>query len=810
MWIAEDLRYALRTLIHHRAITIAAVLSLALGVGANTTIFTLLNGVLLRPLQIQDSDRLVALQTIDSKSPGRLLNSYPNYKDYRDRNPVFSSLLVYGVVTVNLTGRGEPKPLMAHLASGNYFSTLGVNPVIGRAFLPDEDGAPGAHPVAVLSYQLWAREFASDPAITSRTISINGRAFQIIGVAPEGFQGLNELYAGDVWVPIAMYPQLYPSPSFVAQRRYLGFSVAGRLKPGVSLEQAAAGMQVVAQQLEREYPRDNIGRRIELLPIREAALEPKTRAVVTRAGFILMIVSGLVVLIACANIASLLLARGAGRAKEITVRLAMGATRWQLTRQLLTESVLLAVVGGAAGLLLANWARSFIWSVRPPPLQRAMHFDLDGRVLAYTFAISILTGIIFGLVPALRATRRDLGSDLKERTGAPSAARRFPQSALIAGQIAFSVVALIGAGLFIRSIRDSYRIDPGFAADRLACVVFNLTEQGYSEIRGRDYEQRALEIAARTPGVLSAALSKDKALYVGSSRTALIDGRDDLVAGHGTITLTSVIWPGYFSTLGIPILHGREFTLADSATAPHAVIVNDVAAAHFWPGENPIGKIMHFAGDKLPAQVVGVARHANYRAIGEEPQPLIYLSLIQYYFPTAVVFARTEGDPAALAQSLARAMQPLDPNLRLQPESFGAVIRESMWAQRLSAGLLTVFGAMALLMAVIGIYGVVSYAVTQRVREIGVRMALGATGAAVQRMIVFEGVRVILAGLVLGWILSWIVQRLASSLLVRTDALDAITLLLIPAALAIVALAAWYLPSRRATRIDPALALRDE
>jgi predicted permease len=368
----------------------------------------------------------------------------------------------------------------------------------------------------------------------------------------------------------------------------------------------------------------------------------------------------------------------------------------------------------------------------------------------------------------------------------------------------------VGASLFLRSIQNAGHMDPGFDAARIACIGFHVAEQGYSEARGREYQQRALDIAAATPGVISATLARDYAFQVPLARTVQIDGRDNGNAGQGRITLTSVVWPGYFQTLGIPLLRGRDFSPLDSPSSARVVIVNDVAAAHFWPGEDPIGKVMHFAGDKNPAQVIAVARHANYRALGEEPQALIYLSLRQYYFPMTVVYARTTGDPAALAATLARAIQPLDGNLRLQSESVEAVIRESLWAQRLSAGLLTVFGAMALLMATIGIYGVVSYNVTQRVREIGLRMALGATGAAVQRMIVSEGLRLIAMGVVGGWIISLVIKRLVAGMLFRTDAGDAATLLVVPAALTLIALIAWYLPARRATRIDPATALREE
>src|SRR5580658_8500390 len=399
--------YALRGLAKHRGFTFVAVISLALGIGANTTIFTLLNAILLRPLPLDDAATLASVSTVDPRSPGLLGCSYLNYKDYRDRNPVFSALALYAPITVNLTGQGAPRPFMAHIVTVNYFSTLGVQPVLGRGFLPEEDVTPNANAVAVISYGLWNRLFAADPHVTSRSFVVDGRAFAIVGVAPSGFQGINQLYGADLWVPMMMYPQV--SLPWVNQRRASVFSVVGRLKPGVGMPAAEGAMQSIAAELARQYPRENTGRSVKLAPISEAALSHKDRAVYNRTGSILLAISGLVLLIACANVASLQLARGTARTKEITVRLALGASRWQLIRQLLVESVLLSVGGGALGLLLAQGAGSVLWSMRPPQFKYAsFRFDLDPRVLGYTFGIALLTGILFGLIPAFRATRADL------------------------------------------------------------------------------------------------------------------------------------------------------------------------------------------------------------------------------------------------------------------------------------------------------------------------------------------------------------------------------------------------------------------
>jgi len=419
---------------------------------------------------------------------------------------------------------------------------------------------------------------------------------------------------------------------------------------------------------------------------------------------------------------------------------------------------------------------------------------------------------VFGMVPALSATRTDLANDLKDRGGQPASTGRLwhPRSLLVSGQVAFSLVALIGAGLFIRSLRKAGEIDPGFDAPRLAAVSFNVGNQGYSEARGREYQRRALELAASTPGVVAAAVAKDVPLHVSAARTVLLDGQENTASGMGRFTLTEPVSPGYFRTMRIPLLAGRDFSPLDEPGAPRVAIVNEAAAAHFWPGQPAVGKRLHFYGDPLPAEVVGVARNANYQALGEQPQAFIYVSTLQYYFPTAVIYLNTAGDPEKVAASVRRAMQPLDRNLLLESESLGRSIRESLWAQRLSAGLLGVFGLLALLLATIGIYAVVSYSVNQRVREIGVRMALGATSGSVQRMVLREGLRVVAVGLAAGTLVALAVSRAVESMLFTIGGRDPVTFVLVPAVLALVALLACWIPARRTARFDPARSLRQE
>ena len=804
----EDFRYGLRALAKYRRFTAVCILSLALGIGANTTIFTLVNAILLRPLPVHDPARLAAVYTLDARNPGFWGVSYPNFKDYQERNPVFSSLLLYTGVGLNLTGGSTPRLVMGQLASANYFSTLGVTPAIGRGFLPEEDTAAGASPVAVVSYRFWRQEYASDPAVLSRSVNLDGRPYRIVGVAPEGFEGLNTLTATEIWVPMALYPQLYAAPAYVPQRRFLLFNVVGRLKPGVSLPQAQTAMQTITQDLEHEYPKDNQGRRVLLTTATDAAIPPTNRVEIQRAGTVLVVISAVVLIIACGNLASLLLARAAGRTKEIAVRLALGASRWRLVRQLLIESMLLGLLGGVAGLLIAVMARNLLWSMRPPTFSHAaVRMGLDRTVLAYNFTVSVLTGLVFGLAPALRATRPDLATDLKERSSHSSFTGSWnPRSILVMAQVAFSVVALVGAGLFVRSLRNAMRFDPGFDAAHLGIVVFNVADHGYNQTQGRDFQRRVLERARATPGVAAATLSNDWPFHVSLSRTMSVAGSDT----PGQIILCEFVWPGFFESVGIPLLRGRDFGEGDSQTSPHVAIVNQDAADLYWPGADPVGKRVRFFGENSDMEVIAVARTANYQSIGEKPRPFVYLSMQQYYFPTSVLTVRAAGEPDAVLGSVRTEVQALDRNLLLQAESVNSTIRQSLWAQRLSAGLLAVFGGLALLLATIGIYGVVSYLVAHRVREFGIRMALGATATDIQLMLLREGVRLVAVGVVVGLGAALLGSKAVESMLFLMTSRDAVTFILVPSILTLVAVLACWIPAQRATRVDPMVALRDD
>jgi macrolide transport system ATP-binding/permease protein len=808
--LLEDLRFGLRALLKYRAFTAVAVFSLALGIGANTTVFTLVHAILMRRLPVIEQDRLVEVYTRDSQTPGNWGSSFPNYLDYRDHTRTLSSLMLYTGVSLNLTDRAEPRMIMGQIASSNYFDTLGVKPIIGRTFLPEEDTTPGANPVAIVSYRFWQHEYNGDPNVTTRTLGINGRTFNIIGVAPRGFDGIDTLTATEIWVPFMMYRQVYNAPDLVEKRRSLLFSMVGRLKPGVTIAQANGDLNSIAQDLARRYPDDNRDRRISLSTVTEAAIPSSNRNQITDASLLLLIVSGVVAVIACGNVASLLMSRAAARGKEITLRLALGASRARLVRQLLTESLLLSLIGGAAGLLIAIWGRNLLWSMRPPTFRfAAIDLTLDRSVLAYTLMVSVFTGVIFGLAPALRATRNDLASDLKERTG-KAASHSGPWSArsmLVMGQVAFSLVALVGAGLFVRSLRNAGQIEPGYDSEHLGFVLIDMASQGYKEDRGREFERQALDRVSQLPGVAAAAISKDWPLHASYNRVMQLEGQPP-DAGRSVLVTFSA--PGYFQTVATPLLRGRDFTDRDAKTAPLVAIVNESAARACWPGQDPIGQRVRFSPGAPLAEVIGIAANANYEALGEKPQPLAYLSLTQYFFPLVALYYRTPGDPALLLDTVRRTVQGLDHNLLLQAETVHTTIQQSVWEQRLTATLLSLFGALALVLACIGIYGVVSYSVAQRTREFGIRMALGATPREVERMLVVEGIRLVAIGVLVGTAIAIFASQAVKSMLYTGGSGDAITFILVPAILTLVALFACWFPARRATVIEPWVALRDE
>jgi predicted permease len=806
--LLQDLKYGARLLAKTPAFTVIAALSLALGIGANTTIFTLVNAVLLNPLPVEDPGQLVSVWTSDERNNqgagaafGFLQTSPMNFRDLRDKNDVFSGMTGHVGVQLNITGgSGNPEQVFGELVTGNYFSVLGARPQIGRGFLEDEDRTPGEKLVTVLGYGEWQKRYGGDPSIVGRTISLNGASFTVVGVMPKGFKGTNAIGAPALWVPYMTYPQttngFFRELTDPNNRRGLVFNITGRLKPGVSVRQAEANLKTIARQLEQEYPNDNGGRNVTLVPLAQATINPGFRDNIVKAGGLLMTIVGLVLLIACANVANLLLARAAARQKEIAVRLSLGAGRGRLIRQLLTEGTLLALLGGAAGLLLAFWAQGLLWSFRPPFLAAdAIDLHPDLRVLAFTLGVSIATGVIFGLAPAIQASRPDLVVELKEKGSAPTGSnRRFSlRNVLVSAQVALSLVALVGAGLFLRSLQHAQQISPGFDAEHLAVLSFDLGAQGYTEERGRQFQQRVLERAAAVPGVQSASVASAVPLFDGGfARTVFLEGQDasDRRAGK--------------------LLRGRPLSDLDQPNTPIAVVVNETMAKRFWPEQDAIGRRFKFFGQDFFTQVVGIAKDSKYNFIGEEPTPFIYQATTQVYQPQLSLFVKAPR-PQAVLGTVRGEVQQLDRNLPLTGVfTLQEIFDQALWAPRMAASLLAVFAGLSLVLSVIGIYGVMAYAVSQRTRELGIRMALGASRGDVLRLVVMQGLRLTVMGVAFGLIASLALTRLITSLLYDVSPTDIVTFTAVPVVLAAAALVASYLPALRATRIDPMVALRYE
>jgi len=793
---------------------VVAIASLALGIGLNTAIFNLVDAVLLQPLPVRDPARLVSVFTMDRINPGLLMCSYPNYKDYRDRNTVFSGLALYTPIQATLTGGNESGDVVGQIVSGNYFDVLGVKPVLGRTFLPEEDRLPGAQAVAVIGYAFWTRRFAASRGAIGATMDLNHRRYTIIGVAPKNFHGANALVTSDLWVPMMMYPDLYSMADWVDHRKALLFPVIGRLKDGVSRQQAEDNMKTLTAQLAREYPADNRDRTVMLLPLTESVIQPNSRGGFVLVGGVALGVSGLVLLIACANVANLLLVRAAGRRKEMALRLALGVGRGRLIRQLITECALLSIAGGAAALVLGRSGRDLLWTFRPPwMLSGDAVLSFDGRVLGFTLLIAVLATLVFGLAPAMSASAHtDLATELRERRSPWTRAghRVNVRSLLVMVQVALSVVALTGAGLFLRSLRNAQAVELGYDATHMATLAVDVKSRGFTAAEGRQFYARVLERAGSLPGIAAATLAFNAPFTVHRARTFSVEGQET-GPGPGAVAPINVVEPGYFQTMRIPLLRGRAFTTGDSEGAPRVAVVNETMARRFWSGKDPLGARLRFFGESVPVEIVGVVKDSTYMNLGEAPQLMVHLCLGQYYSPAVTLWVRTVGEPEAMLDTLRREVQSLDRDVLLSDiQTAMQVSRESLWAQRLGAILFTSFGVLAGLLTVVGLYGVISYSVGQRTRELGIRMALGAQPRALLRQVLAEGMILVFWGLVLGLVAAVTIAGVLNSLLFGVSARDPLTLAVAVAVLLVTALAACAAPALRATRIDPMVALRDE
>ena len=821
----QDFRSGLRMLRQNPGFTIVAVLSLALGIGANTAIFTIINAVFLHPLPVEEPSKLVEVFTRDMKTVNTnalfqlTATSFPNYEDFRDQNTVFSGLAgVTFPVPMNWGGRAEPQQLNAMLASANYFDVLGVKAYRGRTFLPDEDKKRGGNSVVVLSYYLWSRNFGSDPNLIGQTITLNAIPYTVIGVAPPNFKGIISLGPPDVlWIPISMrdYALTGVANTLLNNRRFRWVSIVGRLNPQTAIEQAESTLKTIASALEKEYPRENQGRTVALFPLNQSALGINQRRQFTLAGGVLMGVVGIVLLIACVNLANLLLAQAAKREKELTLRAALGAGRARLVRQLLTESTMLSLLGGAAGLLVAILGRKVLWSFRPPFLaDGSIDLTFDSRVLGFTLAISVLTGVLFGFLPAIKASRTELNEILKAggRGGTMGWTSNRMRSLLVISEIALSLVALIGAGLFVRSMQHAQQLDPGFEAKNLFQLQFDLGTLRYDAEHGQQFFRDLIEHAKSVPGVMDASVSSNGIFGGTILGTVFREGEQADPNNRGTLVQFDDISPGHFETLGIPLRSGRDFNDFDRENTLAAVIINEAMAKLLWPGQEGLGKrFSSFASPTMLYQVVGIVGNSVVNQIGEDPQPVAYLPLRQQYSSVAALEIRTAGNPEALMATVRNQVQELDRNLAFtNVQTAAEIISQGLWAARMGAALLGLFGLLALVLASVGIYGVLAYSVAQRTAEIGIRMALGAQPGEVLRLVLRQGMSLAALGALLGLGSALLLARTAANLLYGVSATDPITYAAITVLLLLVAVLACYIPARRATRIDPVVALRFE
>ena len=808
----QDLKYALRNLARSPGLTAVAVLTLALGVGANTTVFSWVRGVLLDPIPGASEPGRLRVLSGQSPSGDTVSLSYPEFRDFAARTEALEGLLAQRWVNIALgSSTGEPpQQISGALVSGSFFSVLGVRPVLGRAFRPEEDAGPGAPPAVVLSHALWEREFNADPAIVGKTARLNGQSFTIVGVAPRRFLGALLGIRADAWIPLAQTPRLEPGGGDrLANRGDRWLLAIGRLRPGVSDESAQEILAAEAARLAREFPDVSSGYRARLSTLSRSpwgAPEILRPVLLALAALV-----SLVLLIACANLASLLLSRALGRRREIAVRLALGASRARLVRQLLTESLLLAALGGAAAVLVTFWTSGMLLAFIPPT-GRPVHLDLsvDASVLAFGFAAAAVSSVLFGLLPALQGSRAEIAGDLSGGAGPVVGARGRVRlrSALVVAQMAFSLVLLVSAGLFLRSLAASRRLDPGFDGRRMLLAEVDLFPLGYTPERGTAFFERLDGVVRSLPDVRGFALARRVPLGFGGSgsRSIEVDGYvprpgEELMIGD------NVVSAGYFRTMGIAVRRGREFAPSDRTGSAPAVVVNEAFARRYFAGREAVGGRLRWNGEWR--EVIGVVADGKYRRLDEAPLPFLFIPLAQEHRPKAILHVRTGQDPTAVLPALREALRRLDPNLPLSGvQTMEQHLQEALVAQRIASSLLGVLGLLAVAIASVGLYGVATYAVAERRREIGVRMALGAAPRQILARFFGASLRIAAAGIAIGLAAALALTRLFAGVLPGIGPGDPVAFAGVAALVTAIAIAATYGPARRATRVDPMTALR--
>ena len=813
--VLQDVRYGMRMLWKNPAFTLVAVFSLAIGVGATTTVFSVVNAVLFRPLPVKDVTELVSVHKPDPNRSQIHVISYPDYLDYRERNEVFSDLLVWTEASLSLNTHDQPEAAFGMLVSGNYFSLLGVQPALGRFFSEEEDRVPGAHPVTVISFSLWQKRFHGDTSVLGRTIKLNGHHFTIVGVAPKDFTSNYNVFAPALYVPLMMQAQILSDPGRFGSRMSKYLKMTGRLRSGVSLEQAQTALSNIDRQLEEAYAEQGetslvADSGLELVPL--GSFPPEDRLLFIGAAGLLMAIVGSVLLIACANIAGVLLARATSRQREIAVRLALGATRLRLIRQLLTESGLLFLFAAVAGVAVTVWLTGLITKITlPDSLPFALDVPVDWRVLSFTLMLSLATAFVFGLVPALAASRAEFIPALKDAPLMLGVKRSRLRNAFVIGQIALSMVLLVGAGLFTRATQYAQTVHPGNNPDTVLTANIDLEEHGFTELRSRTFFQQLIDRIAALPGVEHASLVQGLHVGEGYSTTNLIvrgvADEQKLVSEYNAVA------PDYFRTMGIGILAGRDFTPADREGATRVVIVEEATARRFWPDANPIGKQVKVRSGTEWAEVVGVVENGRHRIFGEARPSFVYEPYLQRKGDSLrmTLVVRHNGDTAKTLSAVRSEVRNLDPDVPLQfAMSLSEAVRLATLPLRIAGTVATVFGVIGLALAALGIYGLVSYAVNQRRHELGVRVALGAGNRDIFKLVIGQGVMLGLVGVGIGVAVSLVLTPLLRDLLFGVSSSDPLTYLIISLLLVTVSLVASVSPARKATRTDPLLALRHE
>ncbi len=807
--LLRDLRHAARGLRSSPGLVALATLALALGIGANVTIFAWARAILLEPFPgVREQGRMVkALQT--DRDQEYVSFSYPDYRDLRDRAKQVSGLVALRSAAATLGADGRSERVWVQMASGNYFDVLGVAAALGRTFTAADDRNPEGHPVVVLGHGLWQRRFGGDASLVGRTILLNTRPYTVVGITPAVFRGTGTGLAFDAWVPMMQQTHFEPGASRLEERGHRWLDLYARLAPGASVETAQAELDTLAAQIAAEHEREGLKRGVALFPLWRA---PRTGAAIL--GPIILVlggIAGLVLLLACANLASLLLARGLSRRREIAIRLSLGAKRGDVARQLLAESLLLALLGGAAGVLVATFGVGLLEAWAPPtPFPLSIGARIDGAAIAVAVAVALLTAVAFGLVPALRAARPDTASALRDEAASVAPGRTRLRSGLVVAQVALSVLLLVAAGLFLRTLQRVQATDLGFEPRGVVVAQMELFTSGYDKDRGLAFWRELLRQAGQLPGVEQASLVRRPPLGFGGSSSSSIEVEGHEAPKDGEVwSYINNVGPGYFALMRMPIVKGRDMTADDREDAPAVAVVNETMAERYWAGREAVGG--RFRLGERTITVVGVAKDAVYRDLGEKPAPWFFLPLYQGYRPDMTLLLRGAGDPIALANPARALVGQLDSNVApFAVTTLSAFIGASDFRQRVGSQLLGLFGLLGLVLATLGLYGVLSFQVARRTREIGIRMALGGSRGDVMGLVLRQGIALVGVGLAIGIVGAALLARLLRSLLLDVDPLDPVAFLGVVLVLVCASLVACLVPAQRAMRVDPLLALRRE